>query len=111
MYAPVSRQIDAPFHSACSGNGFSSGDPAGACLSTAQAGTAQQPKAGLVKASLVQTASSHPAEPGAPLKLDAGAGSMPLLLIAAVLVLIPALVMTFIGNARRPQQRAQARAR
>ncbi|MDP3294629.1 MAG: hypothetical protein Q8M37_07810 [Nevskia sp.] len=107
MYAPVSRQIDASVHPACTGNGFSSGDPAGACLSPAQAG--------LVKASLVQTqvqtGSSHPAEPGAPLELAEGAGSMPLLLIAAVLVLIPALVMTFIGNARHPGLRAQARAR
>lgn len=100
MYAPVSRQIDAPFHPACTGNGFSSGDPAGACLSPAQAG--------LVKASMVQTASNHPAEPGAPLKLEVGAGSMPLLLIAAVLVLIPALVMTYIGNARRPGRRDRA---
>lgn len=105
MYAPVSRQIDAPFHQACAENGFSSNEPARACLSPAQSDAGHYQKAGLQKVSLVQTVNSQPAELGASLTPEAMPGSILLLLIAAVLLLIPALALGFISGARRPRLR------
>ncbi len=102
MYAPVSRQVDASgtaFGQTCAEAGFSRGVPANACL-----GAATTQKAGLVKT--VQTVPGHAAETalsGAMAgRLEHAVSSLPMILIAAVLLLIPAVAMGFFGSPRWP---------
>ncbi len=109
MYAPVSRQLDATitatFDQACKEDGSAS---ASACQGNAAPTQANHPthhQARYQKASFVQTVQPAPgyaAEAGVSAKLEHAASSLPMILIAAVLLLIPAVAMGFFGNARWP---------
>lgn len=105
MYAPVSRQLDATITAtsdqACTENGSAS---ASACQGNA-APTQANHQARYQKTSFVQTVQPAPgyaAEAGVSAKLEDAASSLPMILIAAVLLLIPAVAMGFFGNARWP---------
>jgi len=99
MYAPVSRQLDAPVTATFSPGCASSGAAAPrACQPSA-------PPAGYQKTRYVQTVQPAPgyaAEAGVPGKLEGATSSLPMILIAAALLLIPAVAMGFFSNARWP---------
>lgn len=99
MYAPVSRQLDAatsaPLAQACVENG--SVAAGNACQGVARSAPAHYQKASFVQT--VQTAPNYPVETG---KLESTVSSLPLILIAAVLLLIPAVAMGFFGHVRWP---------
>lgn len=98
MYAPVSRQLDAPISAtlgrACAENGNAS---ASACQGTAPSAPAHSQKANFVQT--VQPVPNYPVETG---KIEQAASALPMILIAAVLLLIPAVAMGFFGHARWP---------
>lgn len=98
MYAPVSRQLDAPTSAtlaqACAETGSAE---VGACQGVARAAPAHYQKASFVQT--VQTAPLYPVETG---KIESAASSLPMILIAAVLLLIPAVAMGFFGHVRWP---------
>ncbi|WP_293391482.1 hypothetical protein [Nevskia sp.] len=101
MYAPVSRQLDAPISGtsgrACADSGSAS---ASACPNTAASGPTHDQRAGF--AQTAQPAPRYPEELGVSGKLETASSSLPMILIAAVLLLIPAVAMGFFSHARWP---------
>ncbi|WP_273455739.1 hypothetical protein [Nevskia ramosa] len=101
MYAPVSRQLDAPLSvtlgRACA---ESDGGSASTCRNAAASAPAHYQKASFVQT--VQPAPRYPMEMGVSGKLESATSSLPMILIAAVLLLIPAVAMGFFSHARWP---------